>query len=298
MQRKNLKSNDMKQFWNLGILFCLCGCCNTQQSLLPVVDLTQTYPEKEFVVDDADVEYIPLETTTEVLADRDFRVVYLSDKRIVGINRQRGDIFVFSRDGKTISFFNNKGNSGIDYQSITSIVFDEANKEIFVADQLSRNRCVVFSEDGKFLRQFNFPANSWIKDLYNFDDNTLLAYNQDRLRTLDDDINQKIPYVFLSKSDGSIISRVNLSFHKRISDTQITNDSSIGMTGITIITNNRNSKFGDEFVIADRSSDTIFLLKKDKKLTPLFVRTPSVLNNENQLIVMSVHYKTDKYLFF
>ena len=286
-------------------IICFYSCFNTNPKTgsnqsIPIVDLTKDYPEKEFVVDEADMEYIPLETTTEVLTDRDFSIVFVSDNHIVGMNRQRGDIFIFGRDGKVISFFNHKGNSGIEYRYISSIVFDEVKKEIFVTDQ-NRNRCAVFSADGNFLRQFNFPANSWIRNLYNFDDETLLAYNQDRVGVSyegDNNMNQKMPYVFLSKSDGSLISRLNLSFSKRVSDTQITNNSSSGMSGITITSPNQNVKFGDEFVIADRSSDTVFLLTQDKKLSPLFVRKPSAFGDENRTIIMSVHFKTDKYLFF
>jgi len=128
---------------------------------LPVIDLTKNYPEKEFVADDVDKEYIPLETTNEVLAEAAFRIDYVSDKRIVGTNLTRGD------------------------------------------------------------------ENSQMIGIYN----------------------------------------------------------------------TSTMKFGQEFVIADRSCDTVFLLKQDKKLTPLFVRTPSCFN-ENKLVTMGIDFKTDKFLFF
>ena len=106
---------------SIAILFVLMyGCFNNaiQKNPLPVVDLTKEYPEKQVFVDGADTDYIALETTTEVLTDRDFRIEYVSDNRIAGINRQRGDIFVFDRNGRIISFFNHMGNSGIEYQFI------------------------------------------------------------------------------------------------------------------------------------------------------------------------------------
>jgi len=262
---------------------------------LITVDLTKKYPEKEFVVDDADKEFIFLETTDEVLADRDFKLQYVSDKRIVASNRGRGDIFFFGRDGKVISFVNRKGNSGTEYSDMVSIVFDEQNSEIFVVDYLTKQRCLVYSEDGKFLRQFYFPPNSWITDVYNFDEQTLLAYNGHRVGEHHaGDINQRMPYVFLSKKDGSVVSRLELSFEKRISDRHFIRVEG-GAIPFTISSNNI-VKNGQEFIIAERSSDTVYVLTQDKKLTPLLVRTPTVFN-ENTLITLSVDAKTERYLF-
>ena len=101
----------MKQFRILFIISCLSGCFNSdlktyQQQGIVVIDLTKKNPDKEFFVDDADVEYIPLETTTEVLADGDFIIKYVSNRRIVATNNTRGDIFIFGRDGKIISHLN------------------------------------------------------------------------------------------------------------------------------------------------------------------------------------------------
>ena len=292
-------------FWVLFVVFVLSSCFNNnkQQGLYPVFDVNKNYPEKEFVMDDADWEYIPLETTPEVLADRDFMLQYVSDSLLVGTNRSRGDVFVFDRNGKVISFFNHLGNGGIDYQSIRAFAYDEVNKEIFIADVLSKKRCVVYSEDGKFLRQFNFPDGSWIGAIYNFNDTTLFAYNELRPAIGESDseefqFNQQLPYVFLSKKDGSFISRLDLSFSERLSDRHITYTSNDVMRAIGIGYNTKKVKYGEEFIISDRSSDTVFLLTQDKNLKPLFVRTPSVFAKSQYHTVMSVHFKTEKYLFF
>jgi len=265
--------------------------------------LNKKYPELEFSHDDNKTQYVALETTTEVLADRDFRIVYVSDNRIVGLNRHRGDVFIFNREGRVVSFFNNKGNSGIEYINVRSIVFDEVNKEIFIADHSSRNRCVVYTEDGKFLRQLRFPTGSQITDLYNFDDQTLLAYNEVRIKTSGwvtkgiEEINQKMPYVFLSKKDGDEVSRVNLSLSKRISYYHMLGVENYTPRGVFVNTPNTNVKYGREFIIHDRSSDTVFLLTQDKKMTPLFTTTPSVFKDTKKIVFKYVHFKTDRYLF-
>ena len=278
----------------------LHGCFNNkpkEHQGFPIVDLTKKYPEMDFFVDDADKEFIQLETTNEVLADQDFSIEYVSDERIVGVNRNRGDIFIFGSDGKVISHFNSKGNSGIDYQCLQSIVFDEKRQEIFVADDQSKKRCVVYSEKGKFIRQFYFPENSSITKLYNFDEQTLLAYNcYLHFGDIFDIIDQKMPYVFLSKNDGSIVSRVEISFHKRISDDftlKLKDNVEVPLTLSTSII----VKYGQKFIIADRSSDTVFLMTQDKKLTPLYVRKPSVFD-EKPLFVIPNLFVTDRYLYF
>jgi len=265
---------------------------------LPIIDLTKNYPEKDFSLDDAKKEYIPLETTNKVLCDRDFMLEYISDKYIVGKNRSRGDVFIFGRNGKVISRFNNKGQSGKEYLHITSIVFDEKKQEIFIADHLLKNQCLVYSIDGNFLRKFNFPADSWIVEIYDFDEQSLLIYNGHR-KDLDDKniINQKKPYLFISKKDGSVVSRLELSFPKRISDSYVLEVKEDESRSIRIKVGSYGIKYGNEYIIADRSCDTVFLMTRDKKLTPLFIRTPSCFN-EKKLITMGINLKTDQFLFF
>ena len=290
-----------KIFIGVCIWFFLCGCVNNNRKSnqgLPVIDLTKNYPEKEFIADEADKEYIPLETTDDVLADRYFFIKYVSDQRIVGTNgMERGDILIFDGNGKVVSFFNHRGGSNNEYTYIISIVFDEKAKEVFVSDIQEKNRCLVYSEDGTYLRQFNYPDSSRIGALYDFDAQTLLAYNGYFQEISMDNINQRTPYVFLSKKDGSVVSRLDdISFTKRISNTRRLNLEA-GFTRIGISTNS-NIQYGQEFIIADMSSDTVFVLTQDKKLTPLLVRTPSVFADEDKLTTLLVYFKTDAYLFF
>jgi len=276
------------------------GCHNRNSKAyqgLPIFDLTKNYPEKDFFVDEADLEreFIPLETTNEVLADQDFSITYVSNEIIIGVNGRRGDIFIFGRDGKIISHFNHVDNNGIDYERLMSMVFGEKNQEIYVADCPSKSRCVVYSIDGKFLRQFNFPENSWITKLYNFDDHTLLAYNGYMKHILDfGEINQITPYMLISKNDGSLVSRLDLSFPERISDDYWSKTLN---TVLMTIPSNNIVRYDKEFIISDRSSDTIYFFTQDKKLTPIFTRTPSVYS-ENPRYVILIEFITERHLFF
>ena len=265
------------------------------QKGLPVVDLTKDYPEKDFSEYVEDKDFVPLETSDQVLADGFFNVKYLSDQRIVGVNGMRGDVFIFGGDGKIISHFNRKGQSNSEYLGIMYPVFDEKNKEIFIAD-LPKNRCITYSEEGKFLWYFDLPKGFNTGALLDFDDQTLLAYSSYDFEGQDiDEINRKMPYLLLSKKDGSIVSRLNLSFFER-KTTKI----KVGDRFIHVESQLRGSsivKIGQEIIFSDISTDTVFLLTQDKKLTPLLVRKPSYIQGD-KIVVMKILFKTESYLFF
>ncbi|MDR1369718.1 MAG: 6-bladed beta-propeller [Dysgonamonadaceae bacterium] len=83
---------------------------------LPVIDISKKYQKKDIVLQDiADIEYIPLETTDDVLLGNRPILSCVSDKYILVHETIRGDIFVFDRTGKIISHFNRKGQSGMEY---------------------------------------------------------------------------------------------------------------------------------------------------------------------------------------
>jgi hypothetical protein len=65
---------------------------------------------------------------------------------------------------------------------------------------------------------------------------------------------------------------------------------------IMAVSLNENWHDGKDFVIADLSSDTIFQLTQDKKLSPLIIRQPSV-HNENPKIFLTPIIKSDKFIF-
>ena len=264
---------------------------------LPVVDLTKEYPEKEFFVSDDNMKYVILENTSEAVTGERFTLVYVSDSRIIGINPERRDVFIFGGDGKMISSFNHTIPSDYDRNNsiISSLVFDENRNEIFVTDDANR-QCLVYSEDGKIVRQLKFSDNYWNRTnkLYNYDAQTLLVYHYGYRQRLivdeNDEEYQKIPYVFLSKEDGSVVSNVDISLPERIPE-------NMHFQGGGRVSTNNMVRYGREFVIADRSSDTIYFLTHDKKLNPLFVRTPSVFDS-TLIVYISVNFKTDRYLFF
>lgn len=258
---------------------------------IPIIEKNKTFPGKYITKEDAsDERYILLETTSDILLDKDARLAYVSEKKILIYNYGRGDIFIFDAAGKTLSRFNHKNKDGIGYAGINFIAFDEQNKEIFIADYLKR--ILVYTEDGKLKRTLYFPPGTWIEKFYIFDEHTLFAVHENRYGKVD----QKQPYLFLSRKDGSIVSRLPITFNKVLPDALYTYDGDKITNKTSISSSGDNYKFGDEFIIADRSLDTIYLLNRDKTLTPLFIQSPSVFDVPCKIITVGL--KTNHYITF
>ena len=284
----------MKTFILLSCFF-LCAFSATcyaqpiqhQNRQLPVLDKTKSYPSKKLDFE-TDVTYVPLETSNDILLDAACRLRYVSNEKIVLSDEIRGDVFIFDKDGKIYSSFNQKG--GLGYTFVTFVAYDEKKDELFILDCIS-NKIFVFSENGALLRSFKTPKNTHIVEIYNFDDNTLVA--------LDEDINGSDewiePYIYIAKDDGKIIDHVDIKVGKvnpiRMEGIGKDGASSLWITHYGIPDN---CKFGNEFILANRSMDTVYLLKQDKTLIPLFRQIPSVYSEHPT--AASVGMITDQFL--
>lgn len=290
MQKMNLKK--------ILIITGLYISCLALQAQLPVFDKKKSYPEKRFNYIPEYQHYIPLETTPEVLVDKDGHLDYFSDKRIVVTNPRLGDVFVFDINGKVLSHFNRKGSDA--YLSIGFVAYDEKKQEIYILDRNVR-KIFVFTENGTFKRLLRFPSDHiWFTEIYNFDDNTLMAIHDPQGIHESNIIDSKVkkPYMFISKKDGSLISVLNISIEKILTDkfTVQTGPNEAWSFKLSSGGCCHNTKFGDEYILANHSMDTVFLLKSDKTLTPLFVQTPSVFSEHPEVI--DIGMKTDNYIFF
>ena len=204
----------------LLVALCMMGfsACSTQQKgnegPLPVADFTKEYPAKDWLVSEhADVEYVRLETTDEVLLDN-IASIYLSvtDRYIVTNNMREGRIFVFNRQGKHLHNFMRKGQSGEEFVFAKVVRVDDKAEEIFVLD--TRNKVLVYTLDGKFKRVLDIPKDMLADDLWNYDDEWLLSYDSYNLDRGDLPCAEQ-PFFLLSKKDGSV-KRIDVNAQDRI----------------------------------------------------------------------------------
>ena len=255
------------------------------------INILKSYPSKTIHLQNiADIEYVPLETKNDVLLDITDIISYVSDKYIVIHRRREGDIFIFNRNGQIFSHFNRMGRGSNEYVQKLSVVFDEKSEEIFVFDL---SRILVYSLTGSYKRTLEFASGGTDIAAYNFDNETLLLYDENGVAWNDF---MKKPYLFLSKKDGSIVSTLNITFSTRYSGTSVTYmDGSKGtMVGIYPRLQS-NPNYGEDFVIGDMSSDTIYSLSKKRELVPMVVRTPSVHATEPRT-VWTIKLNTDRFI--
>ena len=259
----------------LLVALCMMGfsACSTQQKgnegPLPVADFDKEYPAKDLLVSEhADVEYVRLETTDEVLLDN-IASLYLSvtDRFIVTNNMREGRIFVFNRQGKHLHNFMKKGNSGEEFVYAKVVRVDDKAEEIFVLD--TRNKVLVYTLDGKFKRVLDIPKDMLADDLWNYDDEWLLSYDIYNLDRGDLPCSEQ-PFFLLSKKDGSV-KRVEVNAKDRIGPRIYFEQD--GKRAVMSVSFNYIYKNGDEFVLGELGNDTVFMLKKGE-VSPLLVRTP------------------------
>jgi len=266
----------------LGFTSCNQKSVNTGE--LFRIDFSKNYPTKEILLQDiADIEYIPLETRDDVLLGSYSHISYVSDKYIFLVDGIRGDMYLFQRNGKIISYFNHMGRGPGEYIVILSAIFDEKNEEIFVFDYY---QTLVYSLTGAYKRTLK-SVGIIFSPAYNFDDDTILVYDENGFET--DDLLEK-PYLLLSKQDGTIVSCLDITLPIRYSTMKMTANG--GNNGIFF---SKNLRDGPDFMIADISSDTIFKVSNKKELVPLVVRHPSVHTSEPRT-VWALGLITDKFI--
>ena len=274
----------------------ISGCGGAQQNTgpLPVIDLTAQYPQKDIVLQDiADIEYLSLNGKDAPLIGQ-VSIAYISNECYILYDRQHGEVFVLEKDGTVRCHFNQTGNGPKEYTRIGHLTYDPQKREIYIVDTYGSNAILVYTETGTFIQNFQEYARQYVSELYNFDSQTLLAYIRP-FRPDPNILNHTTPYLFLSKQTGEIESRLSLCFPERLSSTMGFTLPDGQYAGIAISVSADSRKYGDHFLIADLSADTLYILSKERSLTPVLARTPSVYA-QDPFVAWSVGLMTEKFI--
>ena len=241
------------------------------QADIAEVDVTKEYAEKElFLQDIVDVEYVPLETTDEFITHGAVKAV--GPSILITANRSNlGDLFLFDRQtGKGIRKINRMGQSGEEYTQASSVLLDEANGELFVNDN-PKQKILVYDLEGNFRRSFPTIDSCYYNDWQNYDATHLLVYkgvNQGEQREEE--------HVLLNKQDGSLSLRIQIPLEQEETPVYAKQDL------VVVPFYNVNAPMEDDWLLANPSTDTLYQYTKDGKLTPRFVRTPSIHGMDEQ----------------
>ena len=267
-----------------------CGSDNASTDSFITVDVTKSSysPKKELVLQDfMDVEYIPLETNDEFVNQG--YVNAIGEKYIIVTNyREDGDIFVYDRNGKAIRKINRKGQGGEEYISCLKIILDEENEELFVNDFLAR-KIKVYDMEGNFKRSFKQKQEGdtqFYGEIFNYDKDNLICY---------DECNADIPFLLVSKKDGSITREIITPFKEKKLFIQLLRYEG-GTRAAGPGPYSRITPFKGNWILLEPSSDTIYTLMPDCSLRPFIAKTPPVhtMNPEFYLILKLV---SDRYYF-
>ena len=275
------------------VLLAATGCNqkpNSENDGLITVDVTKDYsPRKELVLQDfMDVEYIPLETNDEFVNQG--YVNAIGEKYIIVTNyRNDGDIFVYDRSGKAIRKINRKGQGGEEYISCSGITLDEENEELFINDSYAI-KIKVYDLEGNFKRSFDQKSEkrSFYVDMFDYDKENLICY---------DKFNYEIPFLIVSKQDGSITKEIKVPFkEKKLFHIVIREPNGVVTASAGPGPYSSIIPLGKNWLLFEASSDTIYTLMPDYSLRPFIVRTPPIHTMDPEVYPV-LRLVSDRYYF-
>lgn len=279
-------------------VFCALVSCNGKKSTgqsgdgFIRIDMEEKYPKKDiFLQDVADVEYIPLETRSDVLLSRTaLQRICMSDSLIVA--RSNGSVFIFNRQGKYIHSFDHSGRGVGEYSLFGKLAVDFVRQEIFISDAQLPKIC-VYGFDGSFKRVLK---SDWsVVYLFNYNQEFLLGCFRGGSKDagwLQGEADKQ-PYWLVSKESGEM-SPLALTFQERKFSDAIFTEPDGSMVHMVWPLNSI-AKNGEEFLIADFGTDTVYRLA-GTTLTPYVLKSPSRIWKREIPIMGWVEFKTNRYI--
>ena len=265
------------------VMLFATNCMSDNQSLdgIPTINVRKRYPIKEILITDiAEVLFVHLCTEQN---DFLFRggISYITENTIVVVDKSSGSILFFSKDGSPKSRFNRIGQGPEEYVNTLSklIVFDEARDEVFIHSphsffSTSGNSIMVFSSSGEFKRRIMLPGGA-VFPMINFCDQSLFVYDMLIQRNKAVEGQDFVPppidsSIFrISKKDGAVLEHV--AFPSNSVNLTDLGDGQKILNGFHRIMNSTNG-----LIISNPEADTIFLLCKNRVITPIFAKAPSI----------------------
>lgn len=289
----------MRKVFYLVLSLVIASCTSNKklQEKLAFIDVTKEYPEKKIELTDiADVSYLYLNSKNDDYLYKG-SIDYVTENNIIVIDRSRNSVLFFSKEGNPKSHFNRRGQGPEEYRDAYSLMYDEANDEVFVSPDFS-DHIMVYSSLGEFKRKINLPQTNVNGQMALFDDVSILVYDNTKLwksimQSNAPDIEQTIDSAFflISKLDGTVLDYISLP-NKNI-DLSYKDLNSV-FTGQ--MSYGRVRKSTDGLLLYNPESDTVFHYSKEKHLTPYMYKKP-ILSSQTPMTVMDICMDAGKYQF-
>ena len=275
----------------------LFGCGDGKQKEsdgLIRVDVSKSYPKKELILQDLfDIEYVPLETTDEMLTEG--HIQYISDNYMIfkNLGRMAGEIFIFDRQGKAVRKINRLGQSGEEYLNILGVDHDEQADELFVNSHYS-DKVFVYDSEGNYKRSFDYLDGTLYAPIKILDEERLIAY--DDYFEYDKVPEKRDCYLILSREDGRLLEKIHIPYEEKKSLIIMRRDLNGKLTGNWGIRNTLMPPYQDGWLLIEPSADTIYTYSASRGLMPLIVRTPPVNEMDPEVFLFPTIF-TDRYVF-
>lgn len=290
---------NMRKVFYLVLSLVIASCTSNKelQEKLAFIDVTKEYPEKKIELTDiADVSYLYLNSKNDDYLYKG-SIDYVTENNIIVIDRSQNSVLFFSKEGNPKSHFNRRGQGSEEYRDAYSVMYDEANDEVFVSPDFS-DHIMVYSSLGEFKRKINLPHTNVNGQMALFDDVSILVYDNTKLwksimQSNAPDIVQTIDSAFflISKLDGTVLDYISLP-NKNI-DLSYKDLNSV-FTGQ--VSYGRVRKSADGLLLYNPESDTVFHYSKEKCLTPYMHKKP-ILSSQTSMTVMDICMDAGKYQF-
>ena len=289
----------MRKVFYLVLSLVIASCTSNKelQEKLAFIDVTKEYPEKKIELTDiADVSYLYLNSKNDDYLYKG-SIDYVTENNIIVIDRSQNSVLFFSKEGNPKSHFNRRGQGSEEYRDAYSVMYDEANDEVFVSPDFS-DHIMVYTSLGEFKRKINLPQTNVNGQTALFDDVSILVYDNTKLwksimQSNAPDIVQTIDSAFflISKLDGTVLDYISLP-NKNI-DLSYKDLNSV-FTGQ--VSYGRVRKSADGLLLYNPESDTVFHYSKEKHLTPYMHKKP-ILSSQTSMTVMDICMDAGKYQF-
>ena len=278
----------------VSFILALSGCSGNKLTSdeCITIDVATNYPEKKLNLQDfMDVEYIPLETTDNILCAGSVWAV--SENLILASNfNQDGNIFLFDRkSGKSLRIINHKGQGGEEYTSALGFVLDETSNELYVSDTYAR-KIVVYDLEGNFKRKLSWEDDYMFGEIFNFDQEHLICLNIDNPT-----IRSTESFALISKQNGHVTKKIQIPFKDKKSIIIRTPANDSGMYyAYAPSTSHPLVPYFNNYVLAEYSADTIYQYTPNEAMEPIIARTPSVQTMNPEVFLFPTMF-TDRYYF-
>ena len=289
-------------FYLFFLSIFVSGCSSDKQSRedLPSIDVRQDYPEKEIdLTKIADVTYLHLSTESD-----DYlyggSISYVTQNTIV-VGSANGVLF-FSKDGKPKSRFNRRGQGPEEYTRVNQLMYDEATDDVYIS-QHNRDYINVYSSEGEYKRRLNLAQKNIDNQMVLFDDRSILVYDNSKFWQ---NISKKYSgdktaftepvdstFYLISKTDGTVLEYINLPNNNMDLSFSSGDDGFIFFGAPSFA---RVRKCPDGLFLYNPETDTVFLYRKDKSLTPYLHKKP-LLRDLEPMLAMDICMNAGKFQF-